>query len=48
VALAVELFGKLEFSDKRSCAGLDKYAHFRDFGKLYFELQHVIIGKYVI
>ncbi|CAF5076416.1 unnamed protein product, partial [Rotaria sp. Silwood1] len=31
-ALGVELFGKLECSEERSCTELDKHAQFKDFG----------------
>ncbi|CAF3704659.1 unnamed protein product [Adineta steineri] len=43
-ALGVELFGKLECSDERPCSGLDKHAHFKDFGMAFLTLFRIATG----
>ncbi|CAF1611952.1 unnamed protein product [Adineta ricciae] len=43
-ALGVELFGKLECSDERPCNGLDKHAHFKDFGMAFLTLFRIATG----
>ncbi|CAF0758145.1 unnamed protein product [Adineta ricciae] len=43
-ALGVELFGKLECSEERPCAGLDKHAHFKDFGMAFLTLFRIATG----
>ncbi len=43
-ALGVELFGKLECSEERRCVGLDKHAHFKDFGMAFLTLFRIATG----
>ncbi|CAF3788788.1 unnamed protein product [Rotaria socialis] len=43
-ALGVELFGKLECSDQHPCLGLDKHAHFKDFGMAFLTLFRIATG----
>ncbi|CAF5152188.1 unnamed protein product, partial [Rotaria sp. Silwood1] len=43
-ALGVELFGKLECSEECSCTGLDKHAHFKDFGMAFLTLFRIATG----
>ncbi|CAF1588826.1 unnamed protein product, partial [Adineta steineri] len=43
-ALGVELFGKLECSEERPCMGLDKHAHFKDFGMAFLTLFRIATG----
>ncbi|CAF0857877.1 unnamed protein product, partial [Rotaria sordida] len=43
-ALGVELFGKLECSEERPCTGLDKHAHFKDFGMAFLTLFRIATG----
>ncbi|CAF1269176.1 unnamed protein product [Rotaria sp. Silwood1] len=43
-ALDIELFGKLECSEQRPCAGLDKHAHFKDFGMSFLTLFRIATG----
>ncbi|CAF2133013.1 unnamed protein product [Rotaria magnacalcarata] len=43
-ALGVELFSKLECSDERPCRGLDKHAHFKDFGMAFLTLFRIATG----
>ncbi|CAM4888615.1 unnamed protein product [Rotaria socialis] len=43
-ALGVELFSKLECSDERPCSGLDKHAHFKDFGMAFLTLFRIATG----
>ncbi|CAF3418144.1 unnamed protein product [Rotaria socialis] len=43
-ALGVELFGRLECSDERPCAGLDKHAHFKVFGMSFLTLFRIATG----
>jgi len=43
-ALGVELFGKLECSEERPCLGLDKHAHFKDFGMAFLTLFRIATG----
>jgi len=43
-ALGVELFGKLECSEERPCSGLDKHAHFKDFGMAFLTLFRIATG----
>lgn len=43
-ALGVELFGKLECSEERPCNGLDKHAHFKDFGMAFLTLFRIATG----
>ena len=43
-ALGVELFGKLECSEELPCTGLDKHAHFKDFGMAFLTLFRIATG----
>jgi predicted membrane metal-binding protein len=43
-ALGVELFGKLECTEERPCSGLDKHAHFKDFGIAFLTLFRIATG----
>ncbi|XP_046400704.1 voltage-dependent T-type calcium channel subunit alpha-1I [Ischnura elegans] len=43
-ALGVELFGKLECSDKNPCQGLGEHAHFSNFGMAFLTLFRVATG----
>ncbi|CAF3665036.1 unnamed protein product, partial [Rotaria sp. Silwood1] len=43
-ALGVELFGKLECSDERPCFGLNKHAHFKNFGMSFLTLFRIATG----
>ncbi|CAF3828881.1 unnamed protein product [Rotaria sp. Silwood1] len=43
-ALDIELFGKLECSGQRPCAGLDKHAHFKNFGRSFLTLFPIATG----
>ncbi|CAM4831211.1 unnamed protein product [Rotaria magnacalcarata] len=43
-ALGVELFGRLDCSDERPCAGLDKHAHFKGFGMSFLTLFRIATG----
>ncbi len=40
----MELFGKLECSEDRPCIGLDKHAHFKDFGMAFLTLFRIATG----
>ncbi|CAF3465094.1 unnamed protein product, partial [Rotaria sp. Silwood2] len=42
--LGVELFGKLECSEEQPCSGLDKHAHFKNFGIALLTLFRVATG----
>lgn len=42
--MGVELFGKLECSDEHPCTGLDKHAHFKDFGMAFLTLFRIATG----
>ncbi|XP_049799603.1 voltage-dependent T-type calcium channel subunit alpha-1G [Schistocerca nitens] len=43
-ALGVELFGRLECSEKRPCQGLGEHAHFSNFGMAFLTLFRVATG----
>ncbi|CAF1352773.1 unnamed protein product [Rotaria sp. Silwood1] len=43
-ALGVDLFGKLECSEKHPCTGFDKHAHFKDFGMPFLTLFRIATG----
>lgn len=43
-ALGVELFGRLECSEKHPCEGLSEHAHFRNFGRAFLTLFRVATG----
>ncbi|CAF0755454.1 unnamed protein product [Rotaria sordida] len=43
-ALGVELFGKLECDDDHPCTGLNKHAHFKDFGMAFLTLFRIATG----
>ncbi|CAF0780786.1 unnamed protein product [Rotaria sp. Silwood1] len=43
-ALGVELFGKLECNHEHPCTGLDKHAHFKDFGMAFLTLFRIATG----
>ncbi|CAF4598355.1 unnamed protein product [Rotaria sp. Silwood1] len=42
--LGVELFGKLECSEEKPCSGLDKHAHFKNFGIALLTLFRIATG----
>lgn len=42
--MGVELFGKLECTEELPCTGLDKHAHFKDFGMAFLTLFRIATG----
>ena len=42
--MGVELFGKLECTEELPCTGLNKHAHFKDFGMAFLTLFRIATG----